>query len=140
MKTSKQITPTLASRKCHAVGVLLFIGCMGSAELAAQSLPQISELLGHAESQTLDTEYGAAQDQYGQNHWHDAFSSFARLAQRHHRQSAKVAFQMWKYGPALYGTDFSVTRNQILLWCLLSSSGSASEADALLSTRQCESR
>lgn len=140
MKTSKQWSSTLVGRKCHAVAVLLFMGFVGSTELAAQSLSPISESPGQAESQILNAEYVAAQDQYDQNHWHDAFSSFARLAEKHHPQSARAAFQMWKYGPVLYRTDFAVTKDQVLLWCLLSSSMTVSEADTLRSMRQCGAR
>lgn len=140
MKTSKQWSSMLASGQRHAVAVLLCIGCMGTNDLAAQPLPSISESPGDAENQTLDAAYGAAQDHYDRNHWQDAFSSFARLAEKRHRQSAQVAFQMWTYGPVLYKTAFFATKDQILLWCVLSNSGSASEAGALLSLQQCGSR
>ena len=139
MKTSKRWRSRLAGRKCLAGAAVLWIGCTGTAELAAQPLSPISESLGQAENQMLEMAYVAAQGQYEQNHWQEAFSSFAQLAEKRHDPSARVAFQMWKYGPALYRTDFSVTRDQILRWCLLSTRLTAAQPDAPLVTRQCGS-
>jgi hypothetical protein len=119
MKTKKALI-SRASQQGLGFAFWFCIGCLGSPNLAAQPLRSMSEVVSHADSLLTYADYRTAQDQYEQNHWQDAFSMFAGLANHNHRRSAQVACHMWKYGGVLYKTDFSASEEQILRWCALS--------------------
>ena len=53
---------------------------------------------------------------YRDNHWHDAFAAFARLADGGHPEAARVALQMWTWGPRLYGVEFGASPQQLDRW------------------------
>lgn len=55
--------------------------------------------------QALDPEpiYRAAQEQYEANHWLSAYAGFVRAAALGHCDAARIARQMYRYGPRLYG-------------------------------------
>jgi hypothetical protein len=118
MKVTEQ-SVSFASGTLYAFGVLFCINCVWLTDLKAQPMPQSSEVVTLVQEQALEEAFGAAHNQYAQNHWDAAFLSFSRLAEQRHRQSAQIAFQMWKYGPVLYKTDFSASKDQVLRWCTL---------------------
>ena len=119
MKTKKALI-SRASKQGFGFAFWFCIGCLCSPNLVAQPLRSMSEVVSHADSLLTYADYRIAQDQYEQNHWQDAFSMFAALANHNHRRSAEVACHMWKYGVVLYKTDFSASEEQILRWCAVS--------------------
>ena len=73
------------------------------AALASASAAEI------ATAQAFDT---ALQD-YERCHWLSAFEQLLRLADRGHAQAARMAMQMVRYGPALYGQTFALSPGQM---------------------------
>lgn len=47
--------------------------------------------------------FRAAQAQYDVNHWRSAYDGFVRAAALGHCEAARIARQMYQYGPRLYG-------------------------------------
>jgi hypothetical protein len=83
---------------------------------------------GAACAQTADTAemaqvFDAAMLDYERNHWAEAYAAFGQLADRGHRDAARIALQMWRYGPALYGTSFAADAQQVERWSRLLRSG-----------------
>jgi hypothetical protein len=60
-----------------------------------------------------------AADAYEKNHWVDAFTTYAYLADAGHADAARIASQMWKYGVPLYATEFLATPAQLKRWLSL---------------------
>ena len=56
---------------------------------------------------------------YERNHWDEAFTALVRLADRGHPDAARVALQMWRYGPILYRASFSASAAQVERWTQL---------------------
>jgi hypothetical protein len=65
------------------------------------------------------SEYDAAMVEYERNHWPEAYAALVRLADRGHPQAARIALQMWRYGPALYRTAFAASAVQFERWTRL---------------------
>ena len=63
--------------------------------------------------------FDAAMVAYERNHWDEAFAALARLADRGHPEAARMALQMWRFGPKLYQTDFSASAAQVERWTQL---------------------
>ncbi|MDP1900983.1 MAG: hypothetical protein Q8K96_11080 [Rubrivivax sp.] len=62
-----------------------------------------------ATAQAFDT---ALQD-YERCHWLLAFEQLVRLADRDHEHAARMAMQMHRYGPGLYGQAFALSPGQV---------------------------
>lgn len=61
-------------------------------------------------------DFGAAMANYEDNRWPVAFEQFARLADQGHRDAARMAWQMWRYGPELFAQSFEVAPAQRTHW------------------------
>ena len=57
-----------------------------------------------------------AAEAYEKNHWQDAFTNYAYLADTGNNEAARIAYQMWRYGAPLYVTQFSATPAQLENW------------------------
>ncbi|MFO1273135.1 MAG: hypothetical protein U1F50_15910 [Rubrivivax sp.] len=53
---------------------------------------------------------------YERSHWAEAYAGFAQLADRGHPEAARLALQMWTWGPRLYGTRFAASTPQVERW------------------------
>lgn len=49
-------------------------------------------------------------------HWREAFDRFADLAEHGHGEAARMAWQMWRYGPELFGIEFPVDADRRQRW------------------------
>jgi hypothetical protein len=81
-------------------------------------------LAGAASAQTADAPdalqaFDAAIAAYERNHWDEAFAALVRLADRGHPEAARMALQMWRFGPKLYQTNFSASAVQVERWTQL---------------------
>jgi 2,4-dienoyl-CoA reductase-like NADH-dependent reductase (Old Yellow Enzyme family) len=56
---------------------------------------------------------------YERNHWDEAYTALAQLADRGHPQAARMALQMWRFGPKLYQKDFGASAAQLERWTQL---------------------
>ena len=57
-----------------------------------------------------------AQELYREGRFSAAFGRFAHLANRGHPDAARIAIAMLRYGPALYGTQWSASDWQLREW------------------------
>jgi hypothetical protein len=63
-----------------------------------------------------DLRYARAMDNYQENRWQAAFEQFAALADEGHGASARMAWQMWRHGPDLFGQTFAAGTFQRHHW------------------------
>lgn len=54
--------------------------------------------------------------EYERHHWAEAYAGLATLADAGHREAARIALEMHRLGPALYGLRFDATPYQQLTW------------------------
>jgi 2,4-dienoyl-CoA reductase-like NADH-dependent reductase (Old Yellow Enzyme family) len=78
-------------------------------------------LAGTANAQTATAvdptqAFDAAMAAYERNHWVAAYAAFTALADAGHGEAARMALQMWRYGPALYRTSFAADPLQLERW------------------------
>lgn len=67
--------------------------------------------------QILDgTSFTLAMQHYEDCRWHEAYSRFSRLADNGHRDAARMAWQMWRYGAELFGIEFQVDAERRYRW------------------------
>lgn len=57
-----------------------------------------------------------AQQLYRIGRWSAAYGRFATLADRGNADAARMALQMLRHGPDLYGTDWSASASQVASW------------------------
>lgn len=81
---------------------------------------------------TLD----AAMAAYEINHWSEAFTSLAQFADRGDAKAARIALQMWRYGPKLYQSNFPASAAQIERWTQLWSCQAAANSSPCWQARQ----
>ena len=62
------------------------------------------------------TPFDTAQAHYEAGRYADAYELFARLADCGHREAARIALQMHKFGSRLYGVDFTARPRQLARW------------------------
>lgn len=67
--------------------------------------------------------FDAGLEIYERNHWPDAYRTMSRLADDGHTEAARVALQMKRFGPVLYGHRFEATPYQELKWTWLQQCG-----------------
>ncbi len=60
--------------------------------------------------------FDQAMQAYERNHWPEAYAAFARLADQGHPEAARLALQMWAWGPRLYGRRFDASEQQLRQW------------------------
>ena len=98
-------------------------------------------LAGTASAQTADAPdsrqaFDAAMAAYERNHWDEAFAALVRLADRGHPEAARMALQMWRFGPKLYQTNFSASAVQVERWTQLWACGGDATSRACQLARQ----
>jgi hypothetical protein len=71
---------------------------------------------------------------YERGHWPEAFAAFATLADLGEAEAARIAVLMWRFGPALYRTEFSASPDQIQRWVRLAAD--AKVTASIASTRR----
>jgi hypothetical protein len=76
--------------------------------------------------------FDAAMQLYERTQWPAAWAALSRLADQGHPDAARIAWQMWRYGPTLYRTEFSATPRQLERWTLIWGCGGDS------TSRECE--
>ncbi len=64
----------------------------------------------------FDAAFDNALVAYERNHWDEAYTALAQLADRGHPQAARMALQMWRFGQKLYRMDFSASPAQPERW------------------------
>ena len=117
------------SHSCFAarrsLATALFVALLGGAAVAQPATD-------NADAAAVDLAHAA----YERNHWHQAYGAFAALADRGHAESARIALQMVRRGPALYGTAFRAGDEQLRRWAwLLSCPGGSSDAACSVAKR-----
>lgn len=91
--------------------MLLLIAALSALPNAqAQAVPDAPAApTREASSQTLDNRFNDALLAYERNHWLQAFDEFTLLAEQGHADAARMAMQMHRQGPRLYGQHFALT-------------------------------
>jgi hypothetical protein len=69
-----------------------------------------------AAEQAASGDFAAAMQMYERNQWPQAFAALARLADLGHAEAARIALQMWQWGPVLYSTDFAASEQRRARW------------------------
>jgi hypothetical protein len=69
-----------------------------------------------------DDGFGAAMQNYDECHYSIAYDRLAVLADGGHAEAARIALLMVRYGPQLYGGQWSASPYQIEHWIRLASS------------------
>jgi len=68
-----------------------------------------------------DDSFATAMQNYDDCHYTVAFQSLAALADGGHAGAARIAFLMVRFGPQLYGSQWSASPNQIDKWARMAS-------------------
>lgn len=68
---------------------------------------------------TLARDFDEALAAYERNHWPEVYQMMSALAARGHPDAARIALQMWRHGPALYGRSFTASSAQVERWTQL---------------------
>ena len=85
----------------------------------------------HCEPATAAAEdpcFAAAMAAYEDSHWAQSYAVLATLADHGHSEAARVASQMHRWGPRLYGLEFPASAAQLARWQQLAWCGAASAA------------
>ena len=109
------MTTSLAARPLATAIVLLtawasLTGALAQPVAGAQATAQADAAAEWA------GQFDAALVEYERNHWPQAFAALSALADRGHPEAARMALQMWRYGPALYRLEFLATSRQVETW------------------------
>lgn len=105
MNPTTPLSARPAGRHAPALSLVLILALLaGSAP--AQTVP----------SSPANVEFEAALLAYERNHWTQAFAALARLADSGHPEAARMALQMWRFGPQLYRTEFAASATQVERW------------------------
>lgn len=67
-------------------------------------------------AETARTPFEAAQEHYEAGRYALAYALFAELADCGHREAARIALQMRRFGPQLYGVDFEASPSRLARW------------------------
>lgn len=78
-------------------------------------------LLPSAQADGVETSFSQAMAQCRQGHWSAAYGRFASLADQGDVEAARIALLMLRYGPQMYGVQWSASQPQIELWSQLAS-------------------
>jgi hypothetical protein len=65
---------------------------------------------------TAPNRFDEAMLEYEAGHYAQAYASWAALADQGHAEAARLAWQMWRHGPKLYGQTFAAERAQLERW------------------------
>lgn len=96
-----------SSSRCRARRARGLVAALALGAVCVAAVAQADDDAGSFES---------ALQAYRDNHWRDAFAGFARLADGGHPEAARVALQMWTWGPRLYGVEFGASVQQLDRW------------------------
>jgi hypothetical protein len=69
-----------------------------------------------AEQAVSGADFAAAMQMYERNQWPQAYAALARLADLGHAEAARIALQMWQWGPVLYRTEFAASAERRARW------------------------
>lgn len=95
------------SLRTHGVRAACAIAlCAATAAFAADA----SDAAASGES------FERARAEYAVGHYEQAYAMFARLADAGHRESARIALQMYRYGPTVFSLQLSATPAQARAW------------------------
>lgn len=72
---------------------------------------------------TLQQRFESALVDYERNHWQQAYTQLSELGELGHPEAARIAFDMWRFGPQLYGSRFEATAAQVARWQRLGGCG-----------------
>lgn len=72
---------------------------------------------------TLQHRFESALVDYERNHWRQAYLHLSELGELGHPEAARMAFDMWRFGPQLYGSRFEATAAQVARWQRVSGCG-----------------
>lgn len=100
----------LTARRAFGIG-------LASMLLAGAALAQPAA--GAMTDAAADSAFEAAQEAYERSQWAAAYDGFAALADRGHAEAARIALQMVRHGPALYGQAFSAGAQRLQRWSAL---------------------
>lgn len=110
---------------CRALMVVAFVLCLLSAANGVQA-----QTVAPSTPPTVAQRFDDALLAYERNHWPEAYAAFTALADSGHVQSARVAAQMHRWGPRLYGMRFAATTAQLALWQRLAADQAATATAA----------
>lgn len=96
------------TRKPYALSVALTL-LLASASLQAQTSVMPSTPIP-------DQRFESALVQYERNQWPQAYAALVQLADLGHPEAARMALEMWRFGPKLFAQDFFATAQQLELW------------------------
>ena len=94
---------THTHRLCTPPSLKAFVAALALCSVAHSSLAQ------SAPAAPAASEFEAALAEYERNHWPQAYEALTRLADQGHPEAARIALLMRRYGPALYGREFSAS-------------------------------
>lgn len=60
--------------------------------------------------------FTVAMEAYRNNHWPQSYAQLASLADRGHVEAARIASQMHRWGPRLYGQHFHADAERLAHW------------------------
>jgi hypothetical protein len=86
------------------------------------------------EASTPEARFQQAHDAYERSHWRAAFEGFAGLADLGHAEAARVALQMSRFGPVLYGQDFETAPPRQQRWRAVTADHRVTASQALSPT------
>jgi len=91
-----------------------------TATLSALCLPaawsQAAMAARAGSSAAMEQHYQQALQAYERNHWPQAYAALVPLADNGHPGAARMALQMWQWGPRLYGQAFDSSAQQRQRW------------------------
>jgi hypothetical protein len=90
--------------------VLASLAAAGSALVAGAAAA------GNSPAGNAGARFDTALDHYESGRYQVAFDEFAVLADQGHCEAARIARQMARYGPALYGAKFAVAPARLEQW------------------------
>lgn len=64
-------------------------------------------------------QFGAALAAFRSRHYAGAYRQFVELADQGHAEAARIAWQMYRWGPALYGARWHASEPQLRAWSAL---------------------
>lgn len=129
MPARSQHCPMPAGNSRPLLAIALCLATLfGGTSAVAQARPAGVVAAQNTSNAGLRERFDDAMSAYERNHWLQAYESFVELAQLGHTEAARISLQMWRYGPALYGTRFVASPHQVEQWARIS--GCAADAFA----------
>ncbi len=89
----------------------------------------------HAQAAPATPSFAAAMAAYESSHWAQSYEMLARLADGGHADAARIAAQMHRWGPRLYGQHFPATATQLAQWQQLAWCGASAPAPCTVATQ-----